>query len=104
MIKIVKLKEGSYIIKFSSLGDVKDIQILGYPDGSYPKLNNIDTGIVIGLGIVLFLKGVNNEVNILDWSGRKTKVPTSSALAAEGETALELYHTSQLSLTQKATI
>ena len=82
-----KINENEGFLTYKSLGNLKDVKVKLYCDGSYGKMSGYHSAI----GTASFLVGNENSAALVDWSSKKLKVPVKSALAAEGEAASEAY-------------
>ena len=80
-----KAKERGMDIQFSNLGSAKEAVIMVCADGSYGKLNKVDS---CG-GRLIALVGEGGKICPISWGSRKFPRPARSALAAEAQAAAD---------------
>ena len=80
-----KAKERGMELQFSNLGNAKEAVLMVCADGSYGKLNKVDS---CG-GKLIALVGEDGKMCPISWGSRKFPRPARSALAAEAQAAAD---------------
>jgi len=80
-----KAKERGMELQFNQLGNAKEAVLMVCADGSYGKLNKVDS---CG-GKLIALVGENGKMCPISWGSRKFPRPARSALAAEAQAAAD---------------